>query len=346
MPSSISTVTASVNMRLRHVRNAGISKRCTRSRSLPVVVDGHQRFDSMSAASRALGVSMHTIARLMRCEDSSIVELNRDERYADVEWHELPLSQHTHPMQKRWLGFHADDGVIFKSANGRITRPTVVGGYQRTRLTHFVHASGVVKSGTLSVHDVVASMFHASEWCAGKTVDHIDRCRSNNAPSNLRWCTPREQNMNRGCMQKRNSPLRYAIPGEVWTTLQLSFLDDVAALLRDYEISNHGRFRRAGSDRIMVGYAEPHGYTRIKLNGKLYRVHRLMASVFERRLWQFLVESQGVALRDIHVDHRHGINNNYIDLDEVAKWEKNLPVWYSHITAVQTPDNLASRSQT
>jgi hypothetical protein len=46
------------------------------------------------------------------------------------------------------------------------------------------------------VATVVLSLY-SKEYYEDMTVDHIDRCPSNNCPSNLRWCNKSEQGFNR-----------------------------------------------------------------------------------------------------------------------------------------------------
>lgn len=46
------------------------------------------------------------------------------------------------------------------------------------------------------VATVVLSLY-SKEYCEDMTVDHIDRCPSNNCPSNLRWCNKSQQSLNR-----------------------------------------------------------------------------------------------------------------------------------------------------
>ena len=51
--------------------------------------------------------------------------------------------------------------------------------------------------GKISIHKIVCRTFHGESPDPSYTVDHIDRNKSNNAPSNLRWASRSEQNRNK-----------------------------------------------------------------------------------------------------------------------------------------------------
>ena len=52
-------------------------------------------------------------------------------------------------------------------------------------------------------HKILMAMYFAQWPPAGKETDHIDRNKTNNTISNLRWVTPSENNRNRGLMKGR-----------------------------------------------------------------------------------------------------------------------------------------------
>lgn len=78
------------------------------------------------------------------------------------------------------------DGRVRRASTKRVLKPCFNDtGYHRVHLRR----SGVVKSR--SVHSIVAEAFIGPRPL-GMQIDHIDGVKTNNAVSNLRYCTPRE----------------------------------------------------------------------------------------------------------------------------------------------------------
>ncbi|MCO4162983.1 HNH endonuclease [Citrobacter youngae] len=80
-------------------------------------------------------------------------------------------------------------GEIYSTVGkGRILKPNILAsGYQRYHLA----------CGCEYVHRMVAFTFHGDRSGEGLEVDHIDRIKSNNHYSNLRWVTRKENCNNR-----------------------------------------------------------------------------------------------------------------------------------------------------
>ena len=60
------------------------------------------------------------------------------------------------------------------------------------------------------------------------------------------------------------------IPGEEWQRVEET----------NYEVSNHGRFRRVGQRNIISGSLNKDGYIDVSINKRVYRLHRLVAQAF------------------------------------------------------------------
>jgi len=78
-------------------------------------------------------------------------------------------------------------GRVKSSAKGKVLTLMEDNGYANVYVRKHVY-----------VHRLVCHAFHGPAPSADHTVDHIDRNRSNNAPTNLRWATRKEQMANRG----------------------------------------------------------------------------------------------------------------------------------------------------
>ena len=81
-------------------------------------------------------------------------------------------------------------GHVFDVAGNTIAQK-IEGGYARVG----IRVDGVSK--TCRVHRLVALAFHGLPPSESYTVDHIDRIKTNNNESNLRWATQAEQHANR-----------------------------------------------------------------------------------------------------------------------------------------------------
>ena len=91
----------------------------------------------------------------------------------------------------------SEDGVIYSKLTGKEMKQRIQDGYNSLKLYN-----DTVRSGTLFVHALLAQSFIPNPL-KKPMVDHIDRDRSNNSLSNLRWVTNSENQYNKG-FQKNN----------------------------------------------------------------------------------------------------------------------------------------------
>lgn len=97
-----------------------------------------------------------------------------------------------YPKDDRYIV--SEHGEVFTTVGkGRILKPNVMkSGYIRYRLS----------SGHVYIHRMVAFTFWGDKTEYGLEVDHIDRDKSNNHYTNLRWVTRKENCNNRGKRSK------------------------------------------------------------------------------------------------------------------------------------------------
>ncbi|CAH6421696.1 HNH endonuclease [uncultured virus] len=199
----------------------------------------------------------------------------------------------------------------------------------------------------ISTHKIVCRTFHGDSSDPSYTVDHIDRNKSNNLPSNLRWASRSDQNLNKNPVKFVKTVARirnnfiiqiyeeddalelfeldsFVIPetgimfdGDLWIYTNLTNLDfegeQWASLHIDeitIEVSNTGRVKsRYGKT---IGYTSNEGYKSIKLSGKSYLVHRLVVMAFKGKIPDELVVN--------HIDEDK-TNNRLDNLEIVTKSE-------------------------
>lgn len=94
----------------------------------------------------------------------------------------------------KWLKINdqysvSDEGYVMNNVTGRILTP------QDDRRSYCrVDIGGKHRK----VHRLVAERFLPAPTAEGLVVDHINRCRTDNRASNLRWVSIAENNRNRG----------------------------------------------------------------------------------------------------------------------------------------------------
>ncbi len=143
------------------------------------------------------------------------------------------------------------------------------------------------KGGHFFVHLLVHVLFNDPEleqWEPGHTVDHIDRDKSNNEPSNLRWATVADQNKNKdsnakfsGTKKRQVEPL--CLEGEIWKNVPGTLA----------MVSNMGRVQCApiGIGKVTVRYTpnpQPNGDGRcyVSIGRKTKQIGQWMLLAFDR----------------------------------------------------------------
>ncbi|KAL0140342.1 hypothetical protein V8B55DRAFT_1575591 [Mucor lusitanicus] len=160
------------------------------------------------------------------------------------------------------------------------------------------YAAVILYHNTMSiyfaVHRLVWSAFHDRAIRPGFVIDHLDMDRQNNDINNLEEVTPQENALR--AVRARQNWL------DTLTTAQLREIEDEQQELRQgerwlpariiqgdsrfplpefgYEVSDQGRVRNAQSGRILRPGSGNFGYLHVGLNGRSFRVNRLVASTF------------------------------------------------------------------
>ncbi len=87
----------------------------------------------------------------------------------------------------------SNHGNVKSNITGIILKP----GFNKATGYYYVSLSKNGKSKTFTVHRLVANAFIPNPENKPQ-VDHIDNCRINNNINNLRWCTPEQNQSNKG----------------------------------------------------------------------------------------------------------------------------------------------------
>lgn len=88
-----------------------------------------------------------------------------------------------------------EDGAVLMPPNGRCFKS-----FRWTFGSSDGYGYRVVKfhNKAYKVHQIVCRAFNGLAPAGKSEVDHIDRCKTNNTPSNLRWASRKENNDNTG----------------------------------------------------------------------------------------------------------------------------------------------------
>lgn len=170
-----------------------------------------------------------------------------------------------------------EDGTVRVAATRHVMRPYQRGGYLRLILKE--DASG--RSRDVGVSHLQLTTYVGPPPDRFHTADHIDsRDRSNNKLENLRWATRSQQRTNR---VRHAKPARAAAPtaaadleGEHWAPVNAA---------QTVMVSNMGRVwnLRLRTKRLARDYLTPSSgiaYPRLKVDGKFFTIHSLVASRF------------------------------------------------------------------
>ena len=339
-----------VNCILRNQRDPTITERGGKSCATPIdmwsVDDPSKRVQFMGTyeAQRHIGIHQSNIVKIMdgKRNKSRIKKPYRD--FVVNEWvkfersppppqptdpflsMEVPCKKANSNSMNKVVFETADSQPVFYDCSGYEMSFNVMEGCFVKRVNEFVHASGKLISGVIAIHVILASMFHKESYSDGLTVDHINRNPQDNRLSNLRWATGGEQreNQRRG-ERKRMIPFDRDLPNEVWRPLCTASCFCNNADFSQYQISNHCRIRR--DDMLLNINRTRSGYTRVAIQAHRFYNYRLACMVFETELWDFLI-SKGVPITKIDVDHRGGLHETYIDVNEAAAYCADPQKWY------------------
>jgi hypothetical protein len=214
------------------------------------------------------------------------------------------------------------------------------------KVTLFI--DGNVKSTT--IHTLVCYAFHGDPPTETHTVDHIDRNKLNNVPSNLRWASRSEQRLNQGKYLVRELLIaqihdnkivdfhdeqaileifdmeRVVIPPEgiyfadhLWIYQNRTNLDMVGEIWMPIRlgdtirmISNMGRIQM--TTRKTFGTTRTNGYKSITIDGHPWLIHRLVITAFRGPIGPELVVN--------HIDGDRA--NNRLDNLEAITQSDNI----------------------
>jgi len=172
-----------------------------------------------------------------------------------------------------WKPCQIDNEIYEVSNKGRIRNEKT-----KRHLSPSVRSDGYINVGlkgklSLPVHRLVGTV-HVTRYREDQNeINHIDGNKQNNSAENLEWCTGKENMQhasdNNLIPRKSRSPRELVdyIEGEIWKEIDKH---------PEYKISNLSRISK--NDYLISSYTWV--YPRVKLNGKNFQVHRLLAESF------------------------------------------------------------------
>lgn len=196
-------------------------------------------------------------------------------------------------------------------------------------------------------HVIICNIFHGNKPHPDYTVDHVDRVKTNNRPSNLRWASKSDQAFNRTindrtyliAQVKDNQIIEFydkqsileifdvddlMIPNEgisyngyLWIHENFTNLDMIGEIWKPinvggttYKVSNIGRVE---TNRKTFGSTATDGYKKVGLLGQSFYVHRLVMIAFNG------VIDDGLVVNHIDCDK----TNNRLDNLEIITYSGN-----------------------
>lgn len=198
-------------------------------------------------------------------------------------------------IAEQWRDVPGYEGRLQVSYNGFVKQFKAAGGYWWDAKQPAPNRNGYVvvvdNRERLRMHTLVALAFLGPRP-DGCTVDHIDRNRSNNNVSNLRWATKAEQMANRkACTKREKISKDNVLSGEIFRR----WSDAIS-------VSQFGRILSRQS--IFQPTPGSRDYATVSKNRKTYMLHRIVAEV-----WSDIVgDKPGEGYTVDHID-RNCANN-------------------------------------
>jgi len=257
----------------------------------------------------------------------------------------LPLEEWKDAGSYGYIDYLASSlGRIYSMKSGKVVSGNVrADGYMQTNIP----INGVNKATLM--HVLICHAFHGYPPNDTYTVDHIDRDKVNNMPSNLRWASKSEQTVNRDPLGKRKYMIAEVNNGEIinfydyqyileifdvdeiiipdsglyygnslWIYENFTDLDMVDEIWSPINVggkivmvSNMGRVH---SSRKTFGCTLASGYKSVGIDGSPFLVHKLIITAFKGNYDPSLVVN--------HIDRDR--SNNRLDNLEVITTSENV----------------------
>lgn len=155
-----------------------------------IIIDMYRKGATHAEMARQIGVTSCTVHAMLRDVSTSIMDNGPEKLYDDEEWR--PLVGYKDVIDGYLVSNY---GRVYSTGRtnikGRKVRPRYMTPTYQRGYTNFRLLNKNLKSTACRGHQLVMHTF-ATPDATRLFIDHIDRNRSNNHISNLRWCTNSE----------------------------------------------------------------------------------------------------------------------------------------------------------